>query len=1023
MSIPDGSPGRAASLYEGISALLQLFFEDKQMALLDGAIDLFHDNIGLVPEDDPERSALLTNAGAVFGTRFSHTRMLVDIDESIRLTREAIEITDNIANLITLYDNLSRAYQNRFNKTGKLEDMNDGIEAKSTCIAITPEDHPQWPAFMSELGSRLGDRFARTGQMTDLEDGIQAARQAVEAAQDHNPGRARCSNNLGTLLSLKFKSLGAKQDLNESIHYGREALSTGTIDQGRRIIYLSNLGNRLGFRFEAFGHMQDLEEAIQRLREAAHLIQGPVRFVDRRTHCGILSNLALQLRRAYEYTRSMEFLEDAISETRNAIKVTRMPDDETTLASDPGAMLLGLPSSDLGSLLANLAGLLNSRPEELVGPAEAQEAIRIAEEAVDNLSRVDPLRVIDTAFNNLGGAFYRRFAIDGASKDESDLGRAIEWATKAIETSPTDHPERASWLMNLGGYLQQRYARSGSAEDLDRSIESLSQVVLFEGGRINTRIVASRKFLSAPGCLEDRNVERSYTVARAATRLISSFASSALRPEEMRFLLHEAVGVASDCAAIALHMGRGASEALKTLEMGRGVIASSVLDLRTDASLLRQKHPELAKLYDDLRSGLDAPGLPEATGTRNAESASLFDRRQRAGSEMARLLETIRKQDGFEQFLVPATEAQMRAAASHGPIVYINMSIHRCDALIIEESGVRALELPRLTWSRATEHVERLQSPETLIWLWDAIVEPILEELGFTGPPGDAWPRVWWIPTGPLVRFPFHAAGRHFVPGHKTCLDRVISSYNASIKGILHSHQRPNPNKTQSNVVLVSMGDTPELGRLQHAESEVDIVEAICLSVGLPCERPAAAQEDVLNALRSCRVFHFAGHGSTRTNPLQSSLLLGDWKSRPLTVESILDTNLSSGPPFLAYLSACRTGRVENEWLADEHLHVTSAFQLAGFRHVVGTLWDADDALCEDMAERFYGFVSGSGFEDGCVSEGLHRATRSLRDEWIDEQKRLRLEREQNRGLERTIERHETAQRMPAWVPYVHFGV
>ncbi|KAF6810841.1 TPR domain containing protein [Colletotrichum sojae] len=1024
MNIPDGNPGRAASLYEGVSALLQLFFDKKQMELLDGAINLFHDNIGLVPEDDPDRSALLTNAGAVFGTRFSHTRMLVDIDESIRLTREAIELTDYQASLITLYDNLARAYQNKFSKTGNLEDLNEGTEAKLTCIAVTPDDDPRWPLMMSELGSRLGDKFTRTGRMEDLEDGIRAARQAVEAAHDHSPDRGTCFNNLGTLLSIKFRNLGKKQDLNEAIHYAREALNIHTPGQGFRILRLSNLGTRLGFRFAAFGHMQDLEEAVQRMQEAAHLTQGPVRFVDRRTLCGILSNLALQLGRAYDYTRDVGFLEHAISETRKAIKVIRMPDDETAVASDPSALLIGLQPSDLGSLLANLAGLLMARPEEVMSLAEAQEAVTVAEEAVENLNRSDPLRVIDSAFNNLGHSFYRRFLSDDGPKDPLDLDRAIEWGTKAIETSPADHPERATWLLYLGDYLFSRYTSSGNGEDLERFTESLIQVVLSEGCRIKMRIQASRRFLSSPGCLDNGNIERSYTVARAATRLLSSYASSsALRPAEMRFLLHEAVGIASDCAAIVLHMGRGPSEALETLEMGRGVIASSVLDLRTDASLLRQKHPELARLYDDLRSELDAPGLPEVTGNRDAGSATVFDRRQRAGSEMARLLETIRKQDGFEQFLVPPTEGQMRRAASHGPIVYVNMSMHRCDALIIEESGVRALELPKLTWDRASESLERLQSPETLEWLWDVAVEPILEELGFTGPPGDVWPRVWWIPTGPLVRFPFHAAGRHFAPGHKTCLDRVISSYNASIKGILHSRQRPSPNETQSNVVLVSMGDTPGLGRLQHAESEVDIVEAICLSVGLPCKRPAAAQEDVLKALRGCRVFHFAGHGSTRTNPLQSSLLLGDWKSRPLTVESILDTNLSSGPPFLAYLSACRTGRVENEWLADEHLHVTSAFQLAGFRHVVGTLWDADDALCEDMAERFYGFVSGSGFEDGCVSDGLHRATRSLRDEWVDEQKRLRLEREQKRGSERTIERHETAQRMPAWVPYVHFGV
>lgn len=51
-------------------------------------------------------------------------------------------------------------------------------------------------------------------------------------------------------------------------------------------------------------------------------------------------------------------------------------------------------------------------------------------------------------------------------------------------------------------------------------------------------------------------------------------------------------------------------------------------------------------------------------------------------------------------------------------------------------------------------------------------------------------PNMWWIPTGPLVRFSLHAARYHTSPGFRTALDRVFSSDNSPIKTILHTRQQ-----------------------------------------------------------------------------------------------------------------------------------------------------------------------------------------------------------------------------------------
>jgi CHAT domain-containing protein len=111
------------------------------------------------------------------------------------------------------------------------------------------------------------------------------------------------------------------------------------------------------------------------------------------------------------------------------------------------------------------------------------------------------------------------------------------------------------------------------------------------------------------------------------------------------------------------------------------------------------------------------------------------------------------------------------------------------------------------------------------------------------------------------------------------------------------------------------------------------MVNDICRSMSLNLLQPGQQKQDTILHLRDCTIFHFVGHG----NPLSSKLLPHDWNSDPFTVASLFDTKLHDNPPCLAYLSVCRTGRIDNERFSDESIHLISACQLAGFRHVVGT--------------------------------------------------------------------------------------
>ncbi|KPM34887.1 hypothetical protein AK830_g11685 [Neonectria ditissima] len=184
------------------------------------------------------------------------------------------------------------------------------------------------------------------------------------------------------------------------------------------------------------------------------------------------------------------------------------------------------------------------------------------------------------------------------------------------------------------------------------------------------------------------------------------------------------------------------------------------------------------------------------------------------------------------------------------------------------------------------------------------------------------------------------------------------------------------------------MQNTPNQKPLKHASDEVDAVVAVCESMGLPLDWPRPHKADVSSALEACRMFHFAGHGSTHpTEPLQSQLLLDDWDREPFTVASLLETNLTSHPPFLAYLSACGTGQILDERSVDESIHLAKDCQLAGFRHAVGTLWSVDDGLCVDMARMTYEFLRDEGIRDDCLdgSYGWEPRENILHEELIQQ--------------------------------------
>ena len=486
-------------------------------------------------------------------------------------------------------------------------------------------------------------------------------------------------------------------------------------------------------------------------------------------------------------------------------------------------------------------------------------------------------------------------------------------------------------------------------------------------------------------------------------------------------------------------------DAIQALELGRGVIAGSLNEMRVDVFDLRHKHEKLADDYIDLRNQFNT----STTSTRHRAN-----QRYNISQKLDQMIQRIRQLPGFERFLLAPSEDEVKRAAKSGPIVIINVSSYRCDALIIETTQIRALPLPHLYAKDIPDRTTgSLGKPEILKWLWETVARPVLDTLGLTQTPSDeCWPRIWWIPTGSLTGFPIHAAGYHSQRSSNTVIDRAMSSYSSSVKAILHGqrhHTKPMRTPSPEKVTLVAMPTTPERTNLRFVTKEVNGLAELYNSKISQVTKPLPHKKQILDALKNCKIFHFAGHGSTDpSDPSKSFLLLADWETEPLTVTSLLEINLQEQKPFLAYLSACGTGQINDDKFVDESMHLISAYQLVGFRHVVGTLWEVDDESCVAVARITHEEIMNRDMTDESICRGLHRATRELRDRWLStlakaKGKKRWLEeadipstedmtsiKSENKGDQKNdgLPRKATLCYSDEdddlhWVPYVHFGI
>jgi tetratricopeptide (TPR) repeat protein len=969
--------------------------------------------IALLESVEPD-SGLLGERGADFFAILGHallrdterTGLPATAGRAVAARRKARELTrkEDDAYPGRLAD-LGAVLAVQFRVTGDPSTLQEAVRVYEAAVRRFDADDPALPGLLSNLGTCLDELALRNGDIPMLERAVSVQRDALDTVAPSDPLQPMISANLGITLLHLHQETGARGALGESIKLHRAAAAKTPEEHVDHYPRQTNLAVALQTLYEETGDLDALDEAIEIFQQAVGRTPS-----DHATWFRYQHDLTSALMRLAERNGDLSGIDEAIqtwhevvdgTPGRHPTKPGRLSALATTrfmrFQSDLGdlspldagienlrdALRLSPPGhTQRAMLLTNLGALLLSRFEQTGERDVLDEAVRVSRDATTAAlpEHADRGRYL----SNLGVALVHQARI---SEKIDDSSKAIDVIGQALEIVSPDDPGRADTLIAMGAACARAF-ELGDSEALASGLAAFREAADMEIASPVARIRAGRDGgrLAATGS----DAGEALDAFAAAVRLIEEAAWAGMRRTDQQRLLGELNGLPMDAAAIAIEADRP-EEAVELLEQGRGVLLARQLEAPGLHAQLKALAPEIAEELAAVQVTLDDLELSSGPAIPGRDLAA---RRSRLARQRTAILDRLRTDPALQDLVGPPRLGELLAASSRGPVVIVNISEYRCDALVLSVGQVRTVPLPRLTRQAVADQVQTLLEAadamktgdvdDVLEWAWDCIVGPVFAELGLTEPPpAGQETHLWWCATGLAAFLPLHAAGAHrsSAPTRYSALDLAVSSYTPTLRTLIQLRQRqPAQEAGRSGPLIVAMPKTPGLQDLESTTEEAEDIARRSPAHEL-LTGPSATRDAVAQAMPHHLWAHYACHGSQDLHePFRGALHLHDG---PLNITQITSMQLPN--PVLAYVSACDTNRGGTS-IPDEGITLASALQIAGYQHVIATLWQIIGFTATEVAKRLYDQIvtvhDGITEIDGsAVAPALRAAVIGLREE------------------------------------------
>ncbi|KAG1770935.1 CHAT domain-containing protein [Suillus occidentalis] len=1006
-----------ATILMNVGIMLRYSFErNGDLQNLNAAIEYYGIALKTCPDNHPTRSSLLTNYASDLHTRFMQSGNIDDLNYSIELhTNSLANQSSTHAHRFSSLLGLAIALMSHFKiygARGDITDLDAAVEHSEAAIHLCPRESIYYLPLLTHVNNALSTRFSRQQDVRDLEriidycysalrdvphhhitnqilamdradallqryfyeGGINTLEHAISFYQnimhDLSIGHqdfSRVLIQLASALQARFEQSGSADDLNCAVNYYRTACKAYPLGHHDHIAAFSGLGNALLLRYQIFGPLDDLDESLIHL---AHVVEARALATDHPEHPKSLANFAIAIFARFQNQHDSTDLDIAV--------------DYLQAARDH-------PNQSEGQhILTYLATALSARYTEREDIDDLQESIKLFEIALPmfapNNHQALHLR------RNLAGSLQKMYA---KRQTIEDLNAAIAHFEAYLTISPKDHPDLPLALISLASCRHMWAAANkdydsfqnaflllaAASEKLAPGIHTWDQLTAALRWRTDAIVFHHTSALEAYKTsikLLDRHIMATPTVSGRYKALLGG-------------ILRDTPSLAADATACAIS-GGDLELAVELSEQGRGLLWSQMSRFRATISDLRDVDDEGRQLADEFEflsaelgrrqsdSYSDIMTVTETLRrTQHEEEAHQY---RQVSSRWDAVVSKIRQKQGFAYFLTPMPYTELRAAAIAGPVVIINASIKRCDAIIITKEGPpRLIPLPdaslvgivimsddfrgvlRNTGGVGEEKMREKQLIPVFRRLWDAVLAPVVEVLLTIVPKGS---RVWWCPTSKLTSLPIHAAGP-YRKGASNMPNIYVSSYTPTLSALIRS-RRQNASKVASiTPSFVSIGQSKPNSKSGERELEAVGAELELIKSLVPPSIGAT------QALKTNSWVHLACHGKQDfVQPFDSSFALRD---KPLRLSDIIQAEVEN--PEFAFLSACHTA-VGDKNAPDEVIHLAAGMQFSGFRSVIGTMWAVGDNTAHYMVKEFYDAMFSGKIDCTNAARALNKASKAV---------------------------------------------
>ncbi|CAE7124188.1 unnamed protein product [Rhizoctonia solani] len=901
----------------------------------------------------------LNEKGRLLFKKYARLGRPDDINKSIEYLLRGVALTQGWDPLLTgLLSNLGVAYWLRFKYIGKLDDLEKSFEYAYSAV-LDPIFNAKEQIFnpackaarLNNLGMAYAYRYMRLEKLDDAEKSIKHLSRAIELTRKDDESLPKLLANLGVPFSARFAHLGNLADIDESTKHISRAIELSPKDHEQLPVFLNDLGVAYSYRYKHLREQSDLDESIKCKSRAVDLTpddhpEKPIR----------LTNLGAGYACRFELLGEPDDLDKSIENELRAVELT--PNDHP----------------DMPRRLRFLADSYSQRFDFLREdkPVAALGSLNKWIECLLRAMKLMPKDHPDMPRIRRDVELARLLLLQGTG-NEDGFKQAMASSSDVLTLNPDD-PQSSSYIFAHGCLFLDCYKSSGTDEHLNRCLDSFRKSChpptgaprdIFKSALRWTELASENEYLNP--------LEAYQTAIDILPRFIWLGATTEQRYKDL--LTAKALAVNASYAAI---LASSYSLAVEWLEHARQLHASGF-----------EEHISQAAIYNI--SSMERVG----------------QQRRHLATEYQHLLVTIRQLAGFEDFLQPTNINKLLGAAKNGPVVIINCHTDRCDALIVlpQRVGVTHIPLAGFNSDKAqtarlelqmsldgmgrgergavrrpvfiAEAGEKTEFERVLEALWNNVVKPVLDHLGYTNNVRtDNLPHITWCPTGAMTFLPLHAAGDYDKPCSRV-FDYAISSYTPTLTALLESTSE-SPRR-HSRVLAVGQAATPGHAPLPGTALELDRVKAHMQGKGnyMQLVDEQATITAVLDEMERHDWVHLACHAHQDVSDAkQSGFFLHG---------GVLDLDAINRRSFkskgLAFLSACQTATGDKK-LPDEAVHLASGMLMAGYTSVIATMWSVHDEDAPFVADKVYDqLMIKRRLGNGEAGKALHHAVAGLREQ------------------------------------------